>query len=113
MWINVVLVCHKLRRKVTNSKSGNYGNFPNVKLMPTPCKFKNILRCKIRHWKNIKWWTTDNNTDNLTLIILAEQPFKIAIILTHEWINSSWKEFLSFAWPNVTVFAHRGNTIAF
>lgn len=47
MWINVALVCHKLYRKVTNSKSGNYGNFPGVKLIPTPCILKTYSDAKL------------------------------------------------------------------
>lgn len=47
MWINVALVCHKLYRNVTNSKSGNYGNVPNVKLMSTPYILKTYLDAKL------------------------------------------------------------------
>lgn len=44
MSINVMLICHKLCRKVTNSKFGNYGNFPNVELMPTLCILKTDVK---------------------------------------------------------------------
>lgn len=47
MWTNVALVGRKSYRKVTNSKSGNYGNFPDVKLMPKPSILKTYLDSKL------------------------------------------------------------------
>lgn len=65
MWINVALICPKLHRKVINSKFGNYGNFPYVKLMPTPCILKTYSDAKLDTEK-----TLNGELQTLTLIIL-------------------------------------------